>query len=96
MTREQALSILAAHTQKLQEFGVASLSLFGSVARNEATEDSDVDILVEFNRPVGLFVFVRLRRRLQEILGRGVDLVTPDALKAPLRERILKEAVHAA
>ncbi len=96
MTREQALSILAAHTQKLQEFGVASLSIFGSVARNEATEDSDVDILVEFNRPVGLFAFVRLRRRLQEILGRGVDLVTPDALKAPLRERILKEAVHAA
>ena len=96
MTREQALSILAAHTQKLREFGVASLSIFGSVARNEATEDSDVDILVEFSRPVGLFAFVRLRRRLQEILGRGVDLVTPDALKAPLRERILKEAVHAA
>ena len=96
MTREQALSILAAHTRELREFGVASLSIFGSVARNEATEDSDVDILVEFNRPVGLFAFVRLRRRLQEILGRGVDLVTPDALKAPLRERILKEAVHAA
>ena len=96
MTREKALEILAAHAKELAEAGVASLALFGSVARNEATENSDVDLLVEFDRPVGLFAFVRLRRRLQEILGRGVDLVTPDALKPPLRERILKEAVHAA
>jgi predicted nucleotidyltransferase len=55
-----------------------------------------VDVLVEFAKPVGLFAFVRLRRRLEELLGTRVDLVTPEALKEPLRERILKEAIRAA
>ena len=51
---------------------------------------------MEFDRPVGLFAFSRLRFYLQEILGCPVDLVTPDALTQQLRERILKEAVRAA
>jgi len=56
---------------------VKSLILFGSVARNEARPDSDVDLLVEFDRPVGLFTFVRLKRYLEEILDSTVDLGTP-------------------
>jgi hypothetical protein len=75
---------------------VSTLSLFGSVARGEAEEDRDVDLLVEFSRPIGFFEFVRLKRALEEILGRRVDLATPRSLKPQLRDRILKEAVRAA
>lgn len=76
----------------LDAFGVARLSLFGSFARDEGRDDSDVDLLVEFNRPVGLFEFVRLQRQLAEIVGHRVDLVTPAALRPRLKDRILSEA----
>ncbi len=96
MQRDEALAILRAHRAELHDHGVRSLALFGSVARDEAGPDSDVDLLVEFSRPVGLFGFVRLQRHLAERLGRNVDLVTRDALIPALRERILAEAVDAA
>jgi predicted nucleotidyltransferase len=95
MKRDEILHLLAAHQQELTRFAVKSLAIFGSVARDEAWPDSDVDILVEFNKPVGLFEFVRLKDYLETLLDCPVDLVTPDALKEQLRERILKEAVHA-
>ena len=68
------------------------------MARDEADESSDVDILVEFEpgARVGLFEFARLRRTLGEILGRTVDLVTPDALRQEMRAQVLREAVYAA
>ena len=72
-----------------------SLKLFGSVVRGEARPESDIDILVEFVRPVGLLAFVRLKHRLAELLGRPVDLVTPEALKPTLRDGILNEAQNA-
>jgi len=58
--------------------------------------ESDVDILVEFAKPIGLFEFVRLKIYLEKLLQRKVDLVTPDALKERMREQILKEAIRAA
>jgi len=94
--REHILEVLRAHRETLDEFGVARLLLFGSCARGDAGADSDVDLLVEFRRPVGLFEFVRLRRQLAEIVGQRVDLVTPAALTPQLRDRILHEAVVAA
>ena len=90
------LTILAGCKDELKRQGVATLSLFGSVARDEAADASDVDLLVEFDRPVGLFQFLRLRRFLAEQLGCDVDLVTPPALKEQLRQQILKEAIRAA
>jgi uncharacterized protein len=72
------------------------MALFGSVVRDEARADSDVDILVEFARPVGLLAFLRLKRFLEEILGKPVDLVTSKALRPQWRERIIQEAIHAA
>jgi hypothetical protein len=94
--REQILHILATHREELKGLGVKSLALFGSVARNEAGPGSDVDLLVEFSQPVGIFEFLDLQEYLERILGRRVDLVTPDALKRQMREQILKEAVRAA
>ena len=95
MQQHEALAILSSHDEALRNFGVKSLALFGSVARNEATPDSDVDLLVEFDRPVGLFTFVRLKRYLETILGCSVDLGTPDSLKPYLREPVLREAIRA-
>lgn len=95
MRRDEVLAILAAHQIKLKKLGVESLTLFGSVARDEARPDSDVDLLVEFQQPVGLFAFFRLQHYLEEILGCSVDLGTSKALRENLREPTLKEAICA-
>ncbi|MDJ0541002.1 MAG: nucleotidyltransferase domain-containing protein, partial [Microcystis sp. M53603_WE2] len=58
MKRDEVLTILAKHREQLEKLGVKSLSLFGSVARDEARFDSDVDLLVEFSKAVGLFEFI--------------------------------------
>jgi predicted nucleotidyltransferase len=94
--REDILTALRDAKPLLDSFGVAHVSLFGSFARNEARVDSDVDVLVEFARPIGMFDFVRLQRELGERIGRKVELVTRAALKPQLRDRILAEAVLAA
>ena len=73
-----------------------SLALFGSVARDEATANSDVDLLVEFNRPVGYFGLFALQDYLEQLLGCPVDLGTPDSLKPYLRERIQGELLRVA
>ncbi len=95
MRQHEALTILHSHHETLKSFGVKSLALFGSVARDDARPDSDVDLLVEFDRPVGLFTFVRLKRYLEEILDSAVDLGTPDSLKPDLREPVLRESIRA-
>ena len=77
-----------------ERFGVQSLALFGSVARDEATAKSDVDLLVEFNRPVGYFGLFALQDYLEQLLGCPVDLGTPDSLKPYLRERIQGELLR--
>jgi len=99
MTRDAALEILSRHRPELaSEFAVSSLALFGSIARNESSPESDVDILVEFqpDAHAGLFDLVRLQHRLEAIFGTRVDLVMRDALKPQIREQILAEAVGAA
>jgi len=75
-------------------YQVARLGIFGSFARGEANEASDVDILVEFTDCPDLFHFVRLQERLARILGRRVDLVTSDALKPLIKDRILSEVLY--
>ena len=94
MERDEVLSIVGKHQKVLEELGVKSLELFGSVARNEANAKSDVDFLVEFSKPVGLFQFSRIRLYLEEILGCSVDLGTHKALRQHLREPILKDSIR--
>ncbi len=84
-------SVLAAELATLRrDFSVGRIGLFGSHVRGEQREDSDVDLIVDFERPVGLFRFVRLRDHLSKRLGARVDLVTPAALKPGIRERVLE------
>ena len=96
MKREEVLVIVAQHQAELQAMGVKSLALFGSVAREEAKPDSDVDFLVEFDdRPIGLFDVSRVRLYLEDLLGCSVDLGSPEDLRKELRDRVLKEAICA-
>ena len=97
MKRDQVIRILAGRSGELHEnYAVKSLALFGSVARDEARNDNDVDLLVEFSHPVGLFQFIGLQQYLEALLGCTVDLGTLASLKAPLKEGVLKEAIHVA
>jgi hypothetical protein len=96
MNLKTVSALLKRHQADLHQRGVKSLAVFGSLARGEATPASDIDVLVEFDRPVGLFEFIRLKLYLEELTGRHVDLVTPDALRPALRAEILNEAVHVA
>jgi predicted nucleotidyltransferase len=93
LTKGQVAERLAAHAEELRSLGVRSLDLFGSVARGDARPESDVDLLVEFDEVPG---YVRLRNRLEEMLGRHVDLLMVSGLHPRLRERVLREARHVA
>lgn len=70
---------------------VAMVGVFGSMARGEAKEDSDIDLLVRLTRPKSLLSLVALERKLADALGRRVDLLTENALSPYLRDRILGE-----
>ena len=97
MDRESVVRVLKERKVELaKQYGVKSLFLFGSVARGEATSASDVDLIVEFDRPVGYFGLFALQDRLAKILGCPVDLGTPDSLKPRLRERVMGELVRVA
>ena len=95
MKQDAIVQILKQKNAELvKRFGVKSLSLFGSVARNEATSASDVDLLVEFNRPVGYFGLFALQDYLENLLGCPVDLGTPDSLKPYIKERVMGEMIR--
>jgi len=94
MERELVLQVLRQNRAEIRSYGIKSLALFGSVARGEARPDSDVDLLVEFDHPVGLFGLIALQQRLEELLGCPVDLGTLDSLKARIRPRVMEECVY--
>ncbi|MBI5838987.1 MAG: nucleotidyltransferase family protein [Chloroflexi bacterium] len=95
MEQDVVLQILKQKNAELKkQFGVKSLLLFGSVARNEATTASDVDLLVEFNRPVGYFGLFALQEYLEKLLGCRVDIGTPNSLKPYVRERVMGELIR--
>jgi len=97
MKREDIIRILKEQQKTLTErYNVERLSLFGSVARGEARDDSDVDLLVEFSQPVGLFQFIELQQWLQSLLGCEVDLGTPRSLKSAIKDQVLREAIRVA
>jgi len=87
--------ILLAHRQELRKkYGVKEIGIFGSYARKENRKDSDIDILVEIEKPMGFFTFIKLERYLSELLGAKVDLVTKNALKPYIGQRILAEVIY--
>ena len=95
MRRDEVLRILREHRAELVAMKVATLRLFGSVARDEARPDSDVDLLVTFTAPVDLFDLADVKLFLEAMLHRPVDLVLERSVRPRLRDRIFAEAVSA-
>ncbi|HYO14792.1 MAG TPA: nucleotidyltransferase family protein [Thermoanaerobaculia bacterium] len=97
MKRDEVLGFLSSHRQELEEqFGVCSLALFGSMARDEAGPESDIDLLVEFRETPGLSEYMRLKFWLEDHLERPVDLVMKTALKSWAKPVVEAEAIRVA
>lgn len=88
------LEQISLHREQLHRLGVRRLALFGSAARNEAGDASDLDFLVELERKT-FDAYMDVKEFLERLFGRRIDLVTVDAVKPRLRSRILQEAVYA-
>lgn len=88
----EAKTTLLSHQEELSQLESRHLANFGSTARNEATKNSDIDILVDFDTKKDLFEFIDLKFYLEDILSCNVDLVSKQALHPALKKRILNEA----
>ena len=94
MNKDKVLDILRTHKALLsQRFGVSGLTLFGSVARDQANDDSDIDILVSYGKPATSEAYFGVQFYLEDLLGRQVDLVTDKALGREFRPYVEKEAI---
>jgi predicted nucleotidyltransferase len=92
-TRDQVIAQITANRPALARYGVKSLALFGSAARDKLRKGSDIDVLVQFD-PATWSNYIGLKFYLEDLLGRSVDLVTPKALKAATRPSIEKDLVY--
>ncbi|MBI5880481.1 MAG: nucleotidyltransferase family protein [Chloroflexi bacterium] len=94
-TKSSVLALLTAHQAQLRSAGVKRIGLFGSFARGEPRDDSDVDLLVEFEPDRKTFTnFMQLWFDLQDLLGRPVELVTPESLSPYIGPRITAEVEY--
>jgi predicted nucleotidyltransferase len=96
MGRDDVFALLAAHRGEIEGFGVESLRLFGSVARGEASADSDVDLLVSFRQTPTFSGYMKLRIFLEDLLGAQVDLITESGLRDGVRPFVEKDAIRVA
>jgi predicted nucleotidyltransferase len=94
--QEQIIEHIQAHRARLTELGVSSLSLFGSVARGDSTETSDIDLLVRFDGRATFDRYMDLKLFLEDLLGRRVDLVTEQALREEVRAQVEQELLRVA
>ncbi|MCO6449641.1 MAG: nucleotidyltransferase family protein [Caldilineales bacterium] len=93
--QQDVIERLRRHETELQDrFGVASLALFGSAARDDLNDVSDVDVVVSFDEPATLDRYFDLKFFLQDLLGREVDLATEQMVKPRLRTRIASEIIY--
>lgn len=93
--RDQITNTLNQHRESFKKnYKVEDLGVFGSFARGDNTQTSDIDILVRFSQPVGFFKFIELENYLTKLLGRKVDLVTEKALKPAIKNDILREVTY--
>ncbi len=92
---DRILSEIRNHKAEIaKEYHVKEIGVFGSFVRGEEQIDSDVDILVDFDKPIDLFRFLDLEERLSELFGKKVDLVSKKALKPYIGQEILKEVQY--
>lgn len=94
LNKEKVLEVIKKQENLFNKYYIKTLALFGSTARNEATENSDLDFLVEFNQSPTLSMYMNLKFYLEELFNKPVDLVTIKSIKAIIKESILAEAVY--
>ncbi|MFA7239183.1 MAG: nucleotidyltransferase family protein [Sulfuricellaceae bacterium] len=95
MRKQEALQLLTQHKPELiRRFGITDLALFGSVVRDSARPDSDVDVLVSFDGPATSARYFGVQFYLEDLLGCPVDLVTDKALRPQLRPYVERDAIH--
>lgn len=95
--RDEILALLRAHHEDMtRRFGVRSLALFGSYARDAAGDGSDVDLLADFGGPPDFDVYMDAKFYLEDLLGRRVDLVTVGGLRPRLRPQVEREMIRVA
>jgi hypothetical protein len=93
--KEQIFRLIQLNQQQIRSFGVKKIGLFGSYVKNQQTDDSDIDIIVEFEKDKKSYnSFIKLAFFLEELLGRKVDLLTNKSLSPYLRPRILNETEY--
>ncbi len=96
MSKDEIISILSAHKSALPGFHVQALFIFGSVARDEARHNSDVDILVTFEGRPTFDNYMDLKFFLEDIIGRKVDLVTENGLRDELKDYVQRDLIRVA
>ena len=95
MNRQAVLRRLTGSIKEIrQRFSVKALSIFGSIARDEAIDNSDVDVLVTFNQKASFDIFMDLKFYLEDLLGTSIDLVTDKALRPKVRQAIEREMIN--
>jgi hypothetical protein len=95
LDREQIANTLNQHKELFRKnYSIENLGIFGSFAREDNTQTSDIDILVRFSQPLGFFKFIELENYLTKLLGRKVDLVTERALKPAIKNDVLREVMY--
>jgi uncharacterized protein len=96
MRRQEVIETIKANWGPIKAMDVKSMAIFGSVARDQAASNSDVDILVEFNGPTDFGTYMDVKFFLEDLLGVNVDLATAKALRPRIRGAILEQAVKIA
>lgn len=94
LTADKVLQTLREQNNLFERFQIATLALFGSTARDRATETSDLDFLVEFDADPTLALYMNLKFFLEELFNRNVDLVIQTDIKPQIRETIIQEAIY--
>ncbi|MEC4807017.1 MAG: nucleotidyltransferase family protein [Jaaginema sp. PMC 1079.18] len=96
MDRNKAVEILKQHREKFKQFGVKTLAIFGSVARDEAHEESDIDILIDFEDSLTFDRYMDVKFYIEDTLNISVDLVTWKMLKPQIKSQVEQELVYVA
>lgn len=94
MKKQEILDLLQEHRDEFRQFGAESVALFGSFARGEAGQDSDIDLLIDFNSPPTFEAYMNLKFYLEDLLGRAVDLVPRKTLKPRILPQVEREAIY--
>ena len=94
-TKHELEARLSRHRDEIRQLGVQRLGLFGSFRHDKANEDSDIDFIVHFRRGEKTYLnLFELSELLEQILGRRIELITPDSLSEPLRQQILQDVEY--